>query len=251
MGFGGEAQHAGDRDVGMSDAGPEPVWRGDRGALGFQYIEHAADLGLATLDPEFQLILAQHALVDQADRLVAEPGCQRADFQGMAALRPVLRDHCLRRPDHLIEIIQDRGTFDQDFTVLEHQRRHPPQRIERRDLVGVAKGRPRPVLKGEAVKLERNRHAPGERGIILADQDHGVRGTLIGLDGYDLRLPEIGRSRAGMTTGKYYPSPSSLASSPFTARAQPLSLRSRVAWLIAGLKRCSRRQLSANLAGSG
>jgi len=48
-----------------------------------------------------------------------------------------------------------------------------------------------------------------------------------------------------------YPSPSSLASSPFTARAQPLSFRSRVAWLIMGLKRCSSRQLSANFEGSG
>ena len=46
-------------------------------------------------------------------------------------------------------------------------------------------------------------------------------------------------------------SPSSLASTPFTARAQPLSLRSRVAALMPGLKRCSSRQLSANFAGSG
>src|SRR6266404_5929799 len=48
-----------------------------------------------------------------------------------------------------------------------------------------------------------------------------------------------------------YPSPSSLASKPFTARAQPLSFRSRVAALMFGLKRCSSRQLSANFSGSG
>src|SRR6266576_1259764 len=59
------------------------------------------------------------------------------------------------------------------------------------------------------------------------------------------------RTHSMMTTGKYYPSPSSLASNPFTARAHPASFRSRVAWLMAGLKRCSRRQLSTNLAGSG
>ena len=46
-------------------------------------------------------------------------------------------------------------------------------------------------------------------------------------------------------------SPSSLANTPFTARAQPASLRWRVAALIAGLKRCSSRQLSANFSGSG
>ena len=46
-------------------------------------------------------------------------------------------------------------------------------------------------------------------------------------------------------------SPSSLANNPFTARPHPASFRSRVAALIAGLKRCSSRQLSANFAGSG
>src|SRR6266568_5197620 len=49
----------------------------------------------------------------------------------------------------------------------------------------------------------------------------------------------------------FYPSPSSLAKVPFTARAQPASFRSLVAALIAGLKRCSKRQLSANFTGSG
>src|SRR5712671_729390 len=49
----------------------------------------------------------------------------------------------------------------------------------------------------------------------------------------------------------HHPSPSSLASTPFTARAQPASLRSRVAVLIAGLKRRSSRQLSANFSGAG
>lgn len=48
-----------------------------------------------------------------------------------------------------------------------------------------------------------------------------------------------------------YSSPSSLASTPFTARAQPASFRSRVASLMFGLKRCSSRQLSANFVGSG
>lgn len=46
-------------------------------------------------------------------------------------------------------------------------------------------------------------------------------------------------------------SPGSLASRPFTARLQPLSLRCRVASLMFGLKRCSSRQLSAKRAGSG
>ena len=35
----------------------EPVRRRDRGAFLFQHVEHAADLGLAALDPEFELSL--------------------------------------------------------------------------------------------------------------------------------------------------------------------------------------------------
>jgi hypothetical protein len=52
MRLGGEPEHAGDHDVGVADASAEPVKRGDRGALRFQPIEHARDLGFATLDPE-------------------------------------------------------------------------------------------------------------------------------------------------------------------------------------------------------
>ena len=53
MGLGGESQHAGDRDVGVADAIPEPVKRGNGSTLGFQRIEHAADLGFAARDPDF------------------------------------------------------------------------------------------------------------------------------------------------------------------------------------------------------
>jgi len=113
----------------------------------------------------------------------------------MAPLRTIFRDHRLRRPDHFIEIIEDRGAFDQHFAVLEHQRRHPPQRIERRDPVTFAKGRPRPVLERKAIQPQRNRHAPGERGIILADQDHGVLSTLTGLNRYDRGLSETWRKQ--------------------------------------------------------
>src|SRR5450631_3544720 len=102
----------------------------------------------------------------------------------MAPLRTIFRDHRLRRPDHFIEIIEYRGAFDQHLAVLEHQRRHPPQRIERRDLVTFAKGRPRPVLESKAIQPQRNRHAPGEWGIVLADQDHGVLRALTGLNRY-------------------------------------------------------------------
>ena len=82
MGLADKTQHAGDRDIGMADRLAEPVRRLDRGALLFQHVEHARYLRLAALDPQIELpLLAQHALVQQADALVAEPHRQRADPQ--------------------------------------------------------------------------------------------------------------------------------------------------------------------------
>jgi hypothetical protein len=55
--------------------------------------------------------------------------------------------------------------------------------FKRRDLVGIAEGRPRPVLEGEPIQPQRNRDAPHERGVILADQDHGF--SLLVMAGLD------------------------------------------------------------------
>ena len=79
----------------------EPVRRLDRGALLFQHLEHARYLRLAALDPEIELlVLAQHALVQQADALVAEPHRQRANPQDAAAAsrRAARSSPCPGRP---------------------------------------------------------------------------------------------------------------------------------------------------------
>src|SRR3954447_10363129 len=70
-------------------------------------------------------------------------------------------------------MIEDRSALDQHLAIVEHQRRHPPQRIVRRDLVGIAERRPRPMLERQIIEMQRNSHAADERGIELADQDHG------------------------------------------------------------------------------
>ena len=112
---------------------------------------------------------------------------------------------------------------------------------------------------------QRNGDAADEGGVVLADQDHGRYPLLVmaGLDpaihvfvslqskeDVDHRV-KPGDDDWSMTPKRAYPSPSSLASNPFTARAHPASFRSRVAADIAGLNRRSSRELSANFAGSG
>src|SRR3954452_17644193 len=96
-----ETQHAGNRDVGMPDTLAEPVRRGDAGALFFQQFQYATDLRFTTLDPDFRLILPQHALVEQADALVRKPGRQRADLQAMAPLSPARGDQSSFRSHQL------------------------------------------------------------------------------------------------------------------------------------------------------
>jgi hypothetical protein len=118
------------------------------------------------------LLLAQHPLVDQADRLVAKPGRQRADFQRLPPRRSALRDHGHGRPDQFVEIIEDRGALDQRLAIVQHQRRHPAQRIVWRNLVGIAERRPRPMLERQLIQPQRERDTAHEGGVVLADQDH-------------------------------------------------------------------------------
>jgi len=174
MSLAGKSQRAGHHDVGVSDTVAEPIGCHNACAFLFQHLQHARYLSLAALDPEFQLVLAQHALIDEADRLVGEPASQRADFQCVPPRLAARRDHRFLRPDQFIQIIQDRRALDQRLATIEHQRRHPPQRIERRDLVSLAEGRPRPVLERQTIKPQRNRHAANKGGVVLADQDHAL-----------------------------------------------------------------------------
>jgi hypothetical protein len=75
-------------------------------------------------------------------------------------------------------MVEDRRALDQHLAVVEHQRRHPPQRIIGRYLVGIAECRPRPMLERQIIEPQRNSHAADEGGVELADQDHGFSGAM-------------------------------------------------------------------------
>jgi hypothetical protein len=115
----------------------------------------------------------QGALVEQDHRLVGEPRRQRADLERSPPRVAALGDHRFRRPRALVEIVEDRRALDHRLAVVQHQRRHPPQRIVGHDLVAVAERRPRPMLEGDIIELQRNADATDEGGIELADEDHG------------------------------------------------------------------------------
>src|SRR5215831_7224466 len=97
----------------MADAFAEQIRRLDRRALLFQHVERARDLRLAAVDPELELLLAQRAPVNQADRLFAEAGRKRNQTQMMPPLHPARRDHRLLGTNALVEIIEDRSRIDQ------------------------------------------------------------------------------------------------------------------------------------------
>ena len=87
----------------------------------------------------------------------------------------IIQKRGIRRPgtDDVVEMIQDHRALDQRLAIVKHQRRHPPQRIIGRDLVGIAEGRPRLVLEGDAVEPHGDGDAADEGGVVLADEDHG------------------------------------------------------------------------------
>ena len=174
MRLAGERDHAGHHDIGVADARSEPVWRRNHHPLALQRREHAADLGLAAAHPDLGWLLPQHPFVQQADRLVGKPAGQRADLQATPPLRPVARDHRFVGSDQLVEIVEDRRALEQRLAVVAHQCRHPPQRIEQRDLVGIGEGRPRAMLERQVIEPQRNRDAADKGRVVLADQDHGL-----------------------------------------------------------------------------
>src|SRR5207253_7060276 len=138
-------------------------------------------LRLAALDPEIELLLLpQHPLIQKTNALVAEPHRQRADPQMPPPRLAALGDHRLVGADDVVEMIQDHRALDQRLAAVQHQRRHPPQRIIGRDLVGIAEGRPRLVLEGDAIQPHGDGDAADEGGVVLADQDHVKITTLQG-----------------------------------------------------------------------
>ena len=81
-----------------------------------------------------------------------------------------------RRSGPLVQPVQDARALDQHFTVIEHQRRHPPQRDLLDELFRIAERRPRPVIVGEPVNPQRHRNPPHERRVIPPDQNHRFPG---------------------------------------------------------------------------
>ena len=147
-----ETQGAGDGDIGVAEIFPEPERARPSGPVRFQRAEHRPDLQLAALGPTGRDLLVQRALVEQADRLVGESRRQRADLERPPPARPAIGDQG-RPVCHLIEVVQDGSALDQRLAVVEHQRRDPSQRVEGRDPVRVAEGRPRPMLERHAVQV--------------------------------------------------------------------------------------------------
>jgi len=68
---------------------------------------------------------------------------------------------------------KDGEAFDEYATVVQHQRWYPQEWIVGPDLLRIAEDRPRTMLEGDAVKPHGDAGATDERGIELADEDHG------------------------------------------------------------------------------
>lgn len=85
-----------------------------------------------------------------------------------------MRIHAQLRRNETVEMVDDQVAVDQRHPVIQHQRRHAQQRVVCSDLVGLAEGRPGPVLEGDAVERQRDADAADEGRVVLSDQDHGT-----------------------------------------------------------------------------
>jgi hypothetical protein len=70
-------------------------------------------------------------------------------------------------------MVKNDVTIDQHVARIEHERRHPDERVVGPDLLSIAKDRPGPVRKWQVVKRERDADPANEGRVILADENHG------------------------------------------------------------------------------
>ena len=172
MRLGDEAQRHRRRDIGMAQRLAEPIGRGAAGAVTFERGERRRYLAAAALRPDCRDLLVQPQFVEQADRLLGRAHREREDGEDLAPQRTAARAKRAFRPDEIVERIDHTGAVDEHLAIVEHQGRHPHQRVEGADLLAIGENGPRAMLERQAVERERDADAAHEGRIILADQDH-------------------------------------------------------------------------------
>ena len=152
----------GHRDVGVADSAAEPVVARARRAVGLEHAERGEDLAAAPLHPQLRDLAMEAQFVEQADRLLRHPGCQRGDPHRLPARRLVHRVEPSLGRHEAVDVVHDGVAVDQRLAVVEHQDRHTRQGVVGADTVGIAEHRPRPVLERQAIERQRNADAAHE-----------------------------------------------------------------------------------------
>ena len=134
-----EAAHRGHRNVGMPDILAEPIAARPLAAVKLQCPRRAAHLRAAAFNPQVGNLVVQPPLVEQADRLVAHPGCQRGDAQRVAPRSAGGGEQRALRAHQVVQVIEDGVAVRQRDTVVQHQGRHAHQRVASLDFLQVAK----------------------------------------------------------------------------------------------------------------
>ena len=111
--------------------------------------------------------------IEKAHGLVAQTRGQGGDFQRLVPGGLGLRKQGALFRHKAVEIIQNAVAFDQRLARVQHQRRHPGERIIGPELVRIAERRPGPVAERQAIKRQRNADTANKGRVILANQDHG------------------------------------------------------------------------------
>ena len=105
MCFGDEAQHGGDRDIGMADAVAEPIIARPDAAFGFKDGQRPQNLRAAAIDPNVGYFPMQALFVKQADGLFARARRQGRDPQRLVPGGPGCGKQRTLATDEVVEII--------------------------------------------------------------------------------------------------------------------------------------------------
>lgn len=118
MGLVDEAERRGNRDVGVTDAAVELVWCRPLLTIGLQHSQNSFDLCTAAPDPEVRDFLVQSQCVEQADRLVAQPGRKGRDLQRLMARRFGRRKHPSVGRNQAVEVVEHQMALDQHLAIV-------------------------------------------------------------------------------------------------------------------------------------
>ena len=112
------------------------------------FLELTVHLSAAACNPRFVVLLGRthHAFVQHVARLLAGADRERHQAQRLATGGARWRQQRACRTDEVVDRVEDRGRFDEDYAVVHHEHGNAPERAVLADAFEIRADRPVAVL---------------------------------------------------------------------------------------------------------